>query len=163
METLEKSTKSEVVNKPRNRVVTLVVKASELYALASTEENVDDKSYLHNDDGYEGRFGDKNNSFETTAYKDHYVTWRIESFNPKDDRGYDLQLYFVQHNDTPDNPNFFSDEFLFPNTAKMNSIPGKIIRGTNVSIDDEYSLCFRITHNNLPKYYTVDPRIRINP
>lgn len=148
---------------PRNRRLTVKVKARDLYPLPPTEPNVDANSSLIGDDGFESRFGDQSKSFETGVYMGYEMIWDIEAVDKNGvDKGYDVNLYSIYHNPVPGNPNFFSTPELFPKNNK------KTIRGTIVNspllpdIDDNYTIYFSITYNGVPHYFPIDPKLKIN-
>lgn len=163
MKSKEEFKQSKAVKTPKNRHLDVIVKAQELYSLSPTERNVDDKTALIDDEGFASGFGDPKKNYETLVYKDYQVTWdiKVEDKNGRD-KGYDVDLVSITHNQTPGNPNFFNENQLNPGGNKK-TITGTI---TNTPIlpdmDDFYTINFQIMYEGVPHYFPLDPKLKAN-
>ena len=164
MKSKEEYKQSKAVKTPKNRHLDVIVKAHELYALPSTKQNLDDKTALIDDEGFESGFGEPKKNYETLVFKDYQVTWdiKVEDKNGRD-KGYDVELVSISHNTTPpDNPNFFNENQLKPGGNKK-TITGTITKLPHFpDIDDNYTINFNIVYDGVPHYFPLDPKLKAN-
>lgn len=165
METKEDTMMANPKPIAKDRTVTITVMVKDLYNLRPTEVNVDHYTSLSGDDGFGNEFGDSNHDFETEAFKNFNVIWNIEASAPNGvDADYDLSLDYVEHNPSPANPNFFTEDRLDVKSNGM--IRGKISDDvTDNSRDDNYTIYFTIVPPvgvaGGPQTFPIDPKIRI--
>ena len=151
---------------PRDRSITLTVKAKELYKKKNyppSEDQIDANTSLLEDGGLESRFGDANKNFETNVFMNKKIIWSIALSDPDgDDKDYRVHLDYVKHTPEAGNPNFFDSENIIadPVTGK---ITGTISKNPNLpNKDDSYTINFIITGPQMSKEYILDPKLKIS-
>ncbi len=151
------------VKQPKDGTINITVKAHQLYPLSPTETNVDEYSYLLDDDGFESRYGVSNKNYETGVYLNKKITWNIEAADKNGaDREYDVELVSVTHNSKTGNPNFFDNETLVPTGNNKKKITGTVVNAPLLpDIDDNYTIHFTISHNSRVNPFPLDPKLKI--
>jgi hypothetical protein len=151
---------------PRDRSITLTVKAKELFNETNyppREDQMDANTSLLEDGGLESRYGDANKDFETIVFLNKQICWSIAESDPNGvDRGYTVALVEVFHNPTAGNPNFFNRDPL-PVNRGTGQVCGNIATNPNLPIkDDSYTIQFTIADSRTTKTYNLDPKLKIN-
>jgi len=164
METKKETNPEKAVKKPKNKLLTLIVKAQELYPLPPNEPNVDANTSLSNDDGFGSGFGTTKKNFETHVFKNFKITWDIEVENKTEkDKEYKVELVSINHNPKPStNPNLFDHNPLTPKPKSNNkSIQGTIVNAP--SSPENYTINFQILKNDKdPHPFHIDPKLKSN-
>jgi len=150
---------------PKNRTITLKVKAKDLFGLRGyppTEGQIDDNTYLIDDEGLESRYGAANKDYLTLVYMDKDITWSIALNDPKgEDLGYGVRLDYVRHTPNPGNPNFFDKEILNVD-IDTGKITGRISRDPDLeNKDDSYTINFIVENIRTSKEFVLDPKLQI--
>ena len=156
MEELKNSEITAADTKPKNRTITIKVKAKGLFEKGSLpgESDVDDKTEIKNDGGKTSDFGKDKSDFKTGVWIGNTVTWSIkqEYAGGKDD-GYNVELNSIEQTGS----NFFGTQ---PLTPVNGVITGTVEKGSTG--DDTYKIHFTITNNGTTNKYTIDPKLQIN-
>ncbi len=120
---------------PKNRRVTLTVKAKDLFTESNyppTEGQMDDCTALSDDEGYASDYGNANKDYETLVYMNYQMGWDIDASDKNGvDRGYTVALASVSHNPVAGNPQFFTSNPLNVGTNKK--VTGTIANNPNLA------------------------------
>lgn len=168
METKSQANASEAKVADKNRRLTVVVRANNLFnwpQYPPPETIVDDFTAIEDERGFTSRFGDENKNFTTDVDMGTDICWDIRVADPRSDRGYSVALVSVFHNPQPPgptNPNFFDHDPL--NVGKNGKVCGTIVnRPILPGFEDSYSISFTITGpNGMSPVFVLDPKLSVN-
>lgn len=150
--------------KPKDRTITLTVKASDLWAKgpSATQKQIDKYTKIENDGGKEAGYGDDKKNFNTNVWKAKHVTWDIVAKSPNgDDKGYEVTLVSISQK-KGSNTEFFKNMPLTPKSD--GHIKGKVEKGAT-NDEDHYNINFCINNANVDSgnniSFSLDPKLSI--
>ncbi len=163
METKEETNLTKGVKKAKDRLLTVTIKANDLYPLPSTKINVDANTSLSDDEHHKSPYGATKKNYETIVYKGKKMAWKIE-VEDKNDKDYNVEFVSVTHNPKPSsNPNLFDQNPLKPKPgSNKKSIEGTIVHFP--PLPEDYTIHFQIFHHGKnPHTFPLDPKLKVNP
>ena len=147
---------------PKDADITITVKAKDLFPMPLSEQNVDNNTYLLDDEGFESRYGVSNKNYQTGVYLNKKITWNIKVADKNgDDKDYDVELVEIIHNPGDNNPDFFNGIIPKPGNNKK-KISATIINEPSTSdLMDNYTIYFKIIHGENWNTFPLDPKLKM--
>ncbi|WP_353780000.1 hypothetical protein [Winogradskyella sp. 3972H.M.0a.05] len=149
---------------PKNRNLTIIVKANQLFNShyqnpTERDKVIDNCTSLLDDEGLESAYGDNNRNFTTIIYMDYNMIWEIALADPSGkDKDYKVHLVDITQDSAE---SFFTQKVLRP--ERDGNIYGKVVDKINLDgKEEDYTIHFYVSKGRESSpVLPIDPKLQI--